>query len=179
MGTKTLLTLEQFDQLPEEEGVRYELDEGELIVMPTARPRHNLVRDNIADPLRRFVRERGLGEVFRETDVQLSPQTVRIPDAAFVTADRMKQLDLDRRIAEAPALVIEVVSPTDFAAALVGKVNQYLAAGAQAVWVVYPELREIHTYGPGAATAILREQDVLEDQRLFTGFSLPVKQIFE
>jgi len=50
MGTKTLLTLEQFDQLPEEEGVRYELDEGELIVMPTARPRHNLVRDNIADP---------------------------------------------------------------------------------------------------------------------------------
>src|SRR5438105_2622683 len=95
------LTIEQFDQLPEEEGVRYELDEGELIVMPTARPRHNLVRDNIADPLRRFVRERGLGEVFRETDVQLSPHTVRIPDAAFVTAERMKQLDLDRRIAEA------------------------------------------------------------------------------
>ncbi len=69
--------------------------------------------------------------------------------------------------------------PTDFAAALVGKVNQYLAAGAQAVWVVYPELREIHTYGPGAVSAILREQDVLEDQRLFPGFSLPVKQIFE
>src|SRR6266581_225225 len=90
MGTKTLLTIEQFDQLPEEEGVRYELDEGELIVMPTARPRHSLVRDNIADPLRRFVRERGLGEVFRETDVQLSPHTVRIPDAAFVTADRIE-----------------------------------------------------------------------------------------
>ena len=51
MGTKTLLTLEQFDQLPEEEGAHYELDEGELIAMPTARPRHNLVRDNIADPL--------------------------------------------------------------------------------------------------------------------------------
>ena len=179
MGTKTLLTLEQFDQLPEEEGAHYELDEGELIAMPTARPRHNLVRDNIADPLRRFVRESGLGEVFRETDVQLSPQTVRIPDAAFVTADRMKQLDLDRRIAEAPASVIEVVSPTDFAAALVRKVNQYLAAGAQAVWVVYAELRQIHVFGPGAVSAILREQDVLEDQRLFPGFSLPVREIFE
>jgi len=179
MGTKTLLTLKQFDQLPEEEGVRYELDEGELIVMPTARPRHNLVRDNIADPLRRFVRERGLGEVFRETDVQLSPQTVRIPDAAFVTTDRMKQLDLDRRIAEGAALVIELDSPTDFAAALVRKVNQYLAAGAQAVWVVYAELRQIHVFGPGAVSAILREQDVLEDQRLFPGFSLPVREIFE
>ena len=179
MGTKTLLTLEQFDQLPEEEGVRYELDEGELIVMPTARPRHNLVRDNIADPLRSFFRERGLGEVFRETDVQLSPQTVRIPDAAFVTADRMKQLDLDRRIAEAPALVIEVVSPTDLAAAFIRKVNQYLAAGAQAVWVVYAELRQIHVFGPGAVSAILREQDLLEDQRLFPGFSLPVREIFE
>ncbi|PYV24625.1 MAG: hypothetical protein DMG27_12390, partial [Acidobacteria bacterium] len=164
---------------PEEEGVRYELDEGELIVTPTARPRHNLVRDNIADPLRSFFRERGLGEVFRETDVQLSPQTVRIPDAAFVTADRMKQLDLDRRIAEAPALVIEVVSPTDLAAAFIRKVNQYLAAGAQAVWVVYAELRQIHVFGPGAVSAILREQDVLEDQRLFPGFSLPVREIFE
>jgi len=104
---------------------------------------------------------------------------VRIPDAAFVTADRMKQLDLDRRIAEAPASVIEVVSPTDFAAALVRKVNQYLAAGAQALWVVYAELRQIHVFGPGAVSAILREQDVLEDQRLFPGFSLPVREIFE
>src|SRR5437016_9983142 len=115
MGAKTLLTREQFDQLPEEEGVYYELDEGELIVMSPARPRHNQVRDNVADPLRRFVRERGLGEVFTETDFRLSQDTVRIPDVAFVTADRMKQLDLDRRIEGAPTLAIEVVSPTDLA----------------------------------------------------------------
>ena len=179
METKTLLTLEQFDQLPEEEGVYYELDEGELIVMSPARPRHNQVRDNIADPLRRFVREHGLGEVFRETDVQLSPHTVLIPDAAFVTADHMKQLDLDRRIQGAPALAIEVVSPTDLAEALTRKVDQYLAAGAQAVWVLYPKLKEVHTCAPRAVITIFREQDVLEDKRLFPGFSLPVREIFE
>src|SRR5437016_14227850 len=108
MGAKTLLTREQFDQLPEEEGVYYELDEGELIVMSPARPRHNQVRDNIADPLRRFVREHGLGEVFRETDVQLSPHTVLIPDAAFMTAAHMNKPALDRPLQRPSPLAMQV-----------------------------------------------------------------------
>ena len=33
MATKTLLTVEQFEQLPDD-GMRHELDEGELISMP-------------------------------------------------------------------------------------------------------------------------------------------------
>jgi Uma2 family endonuclease len=31
MSTKTLLTLADFEQLPEHDSVRYELDEGELV----------------------------------------------------------------------------------------------------------------------------------------------------
>jgi hypothetical protein len=63
MGTQTLLTLEQFDQLPIVEGVRYELGEGELATMTEPMPRHNVVRDNIAAVLRDFVRPRKVGRV--------------------------------------------------------------------------------------------------------------------
>jgi Uma2 family endonuclease len=46
MGTTTKLSLEEFQKLQDaaEDIVRYELDEGELIVTPSPTARHNIVR---------------------------------------------------------------------------------------------------------------------------------------
>jgi len=44
MSTPTLLTVEQFEQLPEQDGVKYELSEGELIQMPVANSARAAVR---------------------------------------------------------------------------------------------------------------------------------------
>lgn len=179
MGTQTLLTLEQFDQLPEVEGVLYELDEGELATMTEPMPRHNLTRDNIARLLWDFTYPRHLGRVFLENGYQLSPETVRIPDVSFVPADRMRGLDLDRRILGAPALAVEVVLPTDLAQELARKVDQYLAAGAQEVWVVYPLMREVHVFRAGGEASVLGPDDILETPELLPGFTIQVSQLFE
>jgi Uma2 family endonuclease len=179
MGTKTLLTFEQFEQLPVQEGRLLELDEGEVHVMSTGRPRHNRVRDGLAYRLRHAVEEGRLGEIFIETEFRLSVDTVRIPDIAFVPAARAKQIDPDRPIEGAPALAIEVVSPTDLAGDLARKVDQYLAAGTQAVWVLYPNVKEVHTRRLGGTTATLTETDLLEAPDLFPGFSVPVRDLFE
>jgi Uma2 family endonuclease len=179
MGTQTLLSLEQFDQLPIVEGVRYELDEGELATMTEPMPRHNLVRDNIAAVLRDFVQPRKLGRVFTETGYQLSPETVRIPDVSFVPAERMRTVDLDRRIPGAPALAVEVVSPTDLAQELAHKVDQYLAAGVRVVWVVYPNTREVHVFREGGVASVLGADDILEAPDLLPRFAVPVGQLFE
>jgi len=60
-----------------------------------------------------FTHPRLLGQVFLETGYQLTRETMRIPDVSFVPADRMREIDLDKRIQGAPALAIEVNSPTD------------------------------------------------------------------
>jgi Uma2 family endonuclease len=179
MATKTLLTIEQFDQLPIIEGILYELNEGEVVTMTTPMPRHNLVRDNIARLMGNFVEERKLGRVFVETGYQLSPETVRIPDISFVPADRMRQIDVDRRIQGAPALAIEVVSPTDLAQELRQKVEQYLAAGAKAVWVFYPKTREVEVFRADGGRFVRREHETLEDPDIFPGFSLDLKSVFD
>jgi Uma2 family endonuclease len=179
MATKTLLTTEQFDQLPEKEGVLYELNEGELVVMTEPAPRHNIIRDNIAAALRGFVHPGQLGKVLVETGYQLSPETVRIPDVSFVPADRMREIDLDRRIPIAPALAIEVVSPTDLAEDLRRKVEQYLTAGTRAVWVFYPKSREVQVFRADGASFIRREHERLEEPELLPGFSLDLKTVFE
>jgi Uma2 family endonuclease len=178
VSTKTLLTIEQFDQLPVKEGILYELSEGELVTMTEPMPRHNWVRDNIARLAGNFVEERKLGKVFVETGYQLTPETVRIPDVSFVPADRMREIDLDKRIQGAPALAIEVVSPTDLAEDLTQKVKQYLAAGAKAVWVFYPKTREVQVFRADGESFVRGEHETLEEPDVLPGFSLDLKTVF-
>jgi Uma2 family endonuclease len=129
--------------------------------------------------LDQIARKNRLGAVFVESAFQLSEDTVRIPDVAFLPAERMKSFDLDHMIEGPPALAIDVVSPTDLAEDLARKVDQYLAAGAQSVWVIYLNIREVYIYRQGAATNILTEDEVLEDEKLLPGFSLPIRHLFE
>ncbi|MGO8789596.1 MAG: Uma2 family endonuclease [Terriglobia bacterium] len=179
VATKTRLTIEQFDRLPIREGILYELSEGEVVTMTEPMPRHNWVRDNIADALRELAHPRHLGRVFLETTYQLTSETVRIPDVSFVPADRMGNIDLDKRIQGAPTLAVEVVSPSDLAEELTQKVNQYLAAGAGAVWVVYPKTREVEVFRADGGRFVRNERDALEDPDLLPGFSLDLKSVFE
>jgi Uma2 family endonuclease len=178
MATKTLVTIEQFDQLPIREGILYELNEGEVVTVTEPMPRHNWVRDNVARLIGNFVEERKLGRVFLETGYQLTPETVRIPDVSFVPADRMREIDLDKRIQGAPALAIEVISPTDLAEELTQKVQQYLAAGVKAVWVFYPKTREVQVFRTDGETFVRRDHETLEEPGVLPGFSLDLKTVF-
>jgi Uma2 family endonuclease len=178
LATKTLLTIEQFDQLPMREGILYELNEGEVVTMTEPMPRHNRIRDLIARLMGNFVEEQKLGTVFLETGFQLTPETVRIPDVSFVPADRMREIDLDKRFQGAPALAIEVVPPSDLAEVLKQKVKQYLDAGANSVWVFYPKSREVEIFRARGEALVRREHETIEDADLLPGFSLDLKSVF-
>jgi len=175
---RTHVTVEEFEKLPRHEGVYLELTQGELIQRTPGRLRHNRVRDKIAFSLRQFVEVNRLGEIVIETEFQLSPDTVRIPDAAFVTAEHIQQVDPDRPLTVPPALVIEVVSPTDLAADLLKKVEQYLAAGAFSVWVIYPNVREAHVFQKNQQPRVLREPESLTEETLLPGFTITLATVF-
>jgi Uma2 family endonuclease len=113
-----------------------------------------------------------------ETGYQLTSETVRIPDVSFLPADRMREIDLDKRIEGAPALAVEVVSPTDLAEELTQKVEQYLAAGVKAVWVFYPKTREVQVFRTGGVGFVRHEPETLEEPDLLPGFSLDLKAAF-
>jgi Uma2 family endonuclease len=114
-----------------------------------------------------------------ETGYQLSPETVRIPDVSLVPAGPMRGIDLDRRIQGAPALAIEVVSPTDLAEELTQKVKQDLATGAKAVWVFYPKTREVQVFRADGGSLVRREHETLEDPDILPGLSVDLKSVFD
>ena len=173
------LTFEEFQNLPEREGAIYELDEGELLMEPSPAARHNLIRQRIAMRLMQFVDSRRLGMVLEETDFRLAQETVRNPDVAFVTTEHLKNLDLDRSPLDgAPAIAVEVISPSNRAEDIVKKIGQYIEAGSRSVWVIYPGLRlaEMHT---GTVVRRIREPEALKDEDLLPGFSLLLSYVLD
>jgi Uma2 family endonuclease len=174
------VTFEEFQKLQQsQESVRYELDEGELIEMTPASYQHNRIRGRIEQWLREHPEAQGLGEVVAEMDFRLSSDVVRTPDVSFIIAEQLQVIHpTDALLQGAPALAVEIISPSNTASEIVRKRNQYLAAGSQAVWVVYPEQREIEVFRIGDRPLILGEQDSLTDGQLFPGLSLSLNYIF-
>jgi Uma2 family endonuclease len=175
MAAKTLLTAEQFEQLPDD-GMRHELDEGELIAMPPTVGLHGKVLTETVFILRSFI-TRSMGLVLTDTGFRLSPGTVRAPDVAFVRAERAGKLDLERRFEGAADLAVEIISPSETAAAIAHKVEQYLHAGA-VVWVLYPDHRTVHVFESSRNARILEGDDLLEAPTLLPGFSVSISQFF-
>jgi Uma2 family endonuclease len=177
-----LFTCEDYAALQEPEGMRYELSEGELIVTPSASYFHNEIRDHLNARLRAFVESQGLGGVTSETDVKLVGETVRRPDVAFIRAGRLRGIDLDQvPLPVGPDLVIEIVSKNDRADDLLLKVSQFLAAGAKAVWLLYPNARLAYRYLFGKLEPDVRSAAAghrFEEPELLPGFSLPLEQVF-
>lgn len=59
MGTTTLLSIEEFFNLPNLDAGKRELIEGELIELPPATAPHNTVADCIADALKDYLKSQG------------------------------------------------------------------------------------------------------------------------
>jgi Uma2 family endonuclease len=101
---------------------------------------------------------------------------------AFIRAGRLRGVDLDRvPLPVVPDLVLEIVSRSDRADDLLLKVSQYLAAGAKAVWLLYPNTRLAYRYLSGKLEPEVRSAaagHAFEEPELLPGFSLPLEQIF-
>lgn len=180
MGAKTLLSVEEFDRLHEPDELRYELDEGELIELTRPRVVHNRIVLALTRVLLSYLENNPGGELFTSDNLfVLGPATKRAPDLSFIRAARASAIDPAKDIPGAPDLAIEVLSPSDTAAAMRRKVKQYFAAGAQLVWLVYPDTREVEVRqsasGPGR---VLGENENLTAGELLPGFSCPVAKLF-
>ena len=177
----TRISFEEYTQLPDD-GARRELDEGELLMVPSPAARHNLIRQRIAFKMAQFVTEQKLGIVLEEMDFRLAPETVRNADVAFLAKDALRKIDLDQSPIEgAPTLAVEVLSPRNRTEDTVKKMHQYFDAGCRSVWLVYPTLRlvEIHSRMDGRPQRRdIREPDMIADDAGLPGFSMSVSFVF-
>jgi Uma2 family endonuclease len=183
MSITTPFTADQLLRLPSGIGQRFELVAGELRVMSPAGWRHGAVAGNLHTILGSFIRQSRLGKVFgAETGFQLKsdPDTVRAPDFAFISDRRIpKRLPTSSYWPGAPDLAVEVLSPSDRTGEIDEKIVEWLTAGAQAVWVVDPNLQTVMIHEAGKRSQIRSVGESLEGGSVVPGFSCPVDELFQ
>jgi Uma2 family endonuclease len=173
-ATTTLVTVQEFLQMPEPPGERIELMGGEVVAMGRGGRAHEFVKSNIAKLL--FTRVRS-GRVLTETSFELDDLNSVIPDISYAASDPGNPGDTGL-IRGAPTLAIEVVS-SETAARLEQKIELYLAHGSKSVWVVFPEQRVVRIFDSSGQSKKFEQNQTLEDSSVLPGFQVPVSAIFE
>ena len=181
MSVKAMLTAE--DLLREGDIGPCELIRGEVIRMSPSGGIHGKLTIRIGVLLDSYVRPRRLGIVCgAETGfiLERDPDTVRGPDASFVSQDRVPpEGEPEGYWPFAPDLAVEVISPNDLYREIEQKVEEYLKAGVRLVWIVNPGTRTVTVHRPPSAVHILRVDDRLTGEDVIPGFEAAVSEVFE
>jgi Uma2 family endonuclease len=163
-------TVELLETLPDD-GLRYEIIDGTLIVSPSPVPVHQraIVRLTVllvaACP--------GDHEVFvAPLDWQPDRRTSLEPDLLVVRRDRSG----DKNITQTPTLVVEVLSPGSARIDRMIKYSRYAEGGIGQYWIVDPRVPSIQVFNLVDGTYVLLAEAAGEEPCPITG-PLPVTVI--
>jgi len=142
VNPKIKFTYRDYKSLPESETKRYELIEGELIMVPSPNIYHQRISGRIEFLLRDFVEKNKLGEVFyAPCDVHLGDNVVQ-PDILFISKEHSYVI-IKEEVKGAPDLVIEILSPATAKRDRTIKRALYARYGVSEYWLVDPEKKII------------------------------------
>jgi Uma2 family endonuclease len=148
LPTSRHITIEQFELLPEIDGIQ-ELLDGEVVEMPPPKQRHSALVKRIVKILSRHIDE---SRTWIETGFLIGPHCPQ-PDVAIIHVDQ----EMERGwYSGSPLIAIEVASRGNSPNELEFKKELYLAHGAQEVWIVYDKTRTVEWYGPGGVNRTFR-----------------------
>lgn len=172
----TGLTYADLLALPDAGSTRYELLDGELLVTPAPRTRHQEAVVAITAALYAHVRPLGGRVLTAPYDVWFSDRTVLEPDVLAVLPEHLDRFD-EHRFTGPPDLVVEVSSPSTHRTDVVRKRRVYEREGVPEFWFVDLAGDQIQVYRLGADGTYGAPTVVLDDGALtaaaFPGFSLP------
>ena len=182
MTTPTLATMTADELLAmPHNGYRFELIEGALHQMAPARSQHGRIAAKIGIRLGVFVESNDLGETYAaETGfvIATAPDTVRAPDASFVSKARADIMCGEGFFPGAPDLAIEVVSPNDRPIEVADKALDWLRAGTRMVIVIDPSNRTATIYRGLNDIQTLTEGDTIDGGDVVPGWTLPLADVF-
>ena len=172
-------TYEDYKHTPEDK--RYELIDGDLIMVPAPKVTHQRNSRDIGLTLVTLVDEKDLGEVFfAPTDVVLSQTDVVQPDILFVSKERSYIITEDN-IRGAPDLVVEVLSPSTAQRDRTLKRTLYALHGVSEYWQADTDAKNVTVLtledGEYKVAGIYGEGQTLESP-LLQGFTLEIDRIF-
>ena len=164
--------------------ILYEVVDGEIRELPPMSARETRFANNLLLLLGAFAKTASLGVVDAEMLFLLDNARglQRRTDVSFVSYRRWpkgKPVPGTPAWEVVPDLAVEVVSPTNGANEVIGKVEEYFTCGVRRVWVFYPLYGKVYDYASPTAVQILTRADRLSGADVLPGFEVALSEIFE
>ncbi len=176
------ITYQDYLELPEEPGYRFEILEGILVKDPSPNVMHQRVSRQLLLILVDYFGETDPeGEIFNAPlDVTFHDDNVVQPDLFYVSGEQ-KEIVKDARIDGPPKLVVEILSPSSRRKDGLQKLRIYQKGQVQHYWLVNPEEKTLECFSlqSGLYTIVVTgmDEDVVEHPS-FTGLSIPLKDLW-
>jgi Uma2 family endonuclease len=160
----------------------YEVIDGRIQETPRMGAFETTIASILQAYLGAFAMSNDLGLAVTETLFVLDADRLRRrPDVAYVSYDRWphdRQMPRTEAWDVVPDLAVEVVSPSNTAEEILGKIRDYFDAGVRRVWVIYPTEEQIYVYRSTTQNDILTSANELDGEDVVPGFRLPIAKLF-
>ena len=158
MAAPVYWTADMVRALPDD-GNRYEVVWGELLVTPAPRPWHQIVLGRLQFALQKHLEHnRSAYLLASPADISWSPDVLVQPDLFVVPLDELRTLQWDR--IKGLMLAIEALSPSTARHDRFTKRRLYQQVGIPQYWVVDPEARAVEVWTPDATLPSLERERV-------------------
>jgi len=139
----------ELEQWPDD-GRRYELYEGEPIVVPSPNIRHQIVVSNLHDLLREYAQNTHGLALVSPLDIVLSQYDVLQPDAVYFGPEKRGLLVLTEAAHAVPDLAVEVLSRSTELRDRGRKMTLLARYGLPEYWIVDPSAQIVEVYALAA-----------------------------
>lgn len=159
---------------------RYEIHDGELVLLTSANEPHQRISKRLFAQLLK-VEASGLGQVFfAPLDILFSDTEVVQPDLMFISRER-SDIITHANIQDAPDLVVEILSPSTASRDWNYKQGLYAKYGVKELWMVDPEsafLWRLMLRGDAFEIAGVYGADESFDSPTLGGFTINLSKVF-
>jgi Uma2 family endonuclease len=177
MAAPIYYTAEMVRAMPDD-GNRYEVVYGELLVTPAPRPWHQVLIQRLSLALGKYLKREPAGLVLSSpADISWGPDVLVQPDVFVVPTDEARTLTWSRM--RTLLLVAEVLSPSSIKGDRFLKRLRYREAGVPLYWVVDGDERTVEVWTPADDfPGIERERLLWRPAAAAEPFTLRLEELF-
>lgn len=170
-------TLEKFMRLKPEDGYKYEWNNGIIEKSPKMIiPANFFIVQRLNRLAQQTAAHKAGSELIAEPGTMASATQLRIPDMGFYTRE---QIAAARKGGfPVPNFAIEFVSDHDAYKKVLRKLDEYFQAGAQVIWLVFPELERVYVYTSPVDVMICQGSRVCSAAPVADDFQIAAEALF-
>ncbi|MDR2257887.1 MAG: Uma2 family endonuclease [Treponema sp.] len=166
-----------------EEGERFELIGGTACAMAAPNDFHQAICGEIFRQIANYLHGKSCKVRAAPYDVRLfyaedeSDDTVVQPDISVICDEKKRGPEGCRG---APDLVVEILSPANFAEEMVRKFNLYMKAGVREYWIVAPQSKTVQAFAleNGAYRGTIYDSGAVLPSAVLEGLSINLNGVF-